>query len=65
MAREQGDELGDEVAYTHPDFERTETAYTATDRVNLEARGWVRKQSPKGKPGSGKAAGTTAESEHA
>lgn len=44
MAREQGDELGDEVVYTHPEYgERP--AYTPADVVNLEARGWK----PKGK----------------
>lgn len=49
MGREQGDELGNEVVYTHPDHEGERRAYTAVDRVNLEARGWERQTETSGR----------------
>lgn len=57
MAREQGDELGDEVTYVNPDHPEfgDRPAYTPTDVVNLEARGWVRKDTKRAKT-EGKAA---------
>lgn len=56
MAREQGDEMGDEVAYTHPDHSTERRAFTAADRVNLEARGWVRKSTKTGSTARAKGA---------
>lgn len=49
MGREQGDELGDEITYVHPDIDGERPAYTPTDVVNLEARGWVRKDTKRAK----------------
>lgn len=69
MAREQGDELGTETTYTHPDHDGERRAYSAADRVNLEARGWVAKtrggaKAPKDKGGA-KAVASNGEGGHA
>ena len=59
MAREQGDDLGNEVVYVREKDGKTQErrAYTPADHVNLQARGWVRrdKQSP-AQPAPAKAA---------
>jgi hypothetical protein len=45
MGREQGDDLGTEVVYVREHDGKTQErrAYTPADHVNLQARGWVRR----------------------
>ena len=62
MAREQGDALGDEVVYVHPEKPKAERrAFSPADHVNLQARGWVRRDTKttpaKAKSGTHVAAG--------
>lgn len=72
MAREQGDEMSDEVVYVHPERDGERRASTPADHVNLQARGWVRRDDQRktsGRkattPAVGKGAAGNGESEHA
>lgn len=55
MGREQGDELGDEITYVHPEHPEygERPAVSPVDVVNLEARGWVPKDRKGGQKTSG------------